>query len=92
MTKTKHTPSNTRFSMSRFAATIIAAAVAFVAVGCKEKSEAEKQEEKRDELRDKKRENAIKYFKELHTRFPDDPRAQEALNKAKALEASKPKK
>ncbi len=92
MTKTNHTPSNTRFSMSRFAATIIAAALAFAAAGCKEPSEAEKQEKKRDELREKKRENAAKYYKELHKRFPDDPRAQDALNRAKALEASAPKK
>lgn len=92
MIKTNHFQPNTRFPMFRFAAIIIAAAFAFAAAGCKEPSEAEKQEAKRNELRDKKRENAIKYYKVLAEKYRDDPRAQEALNRAKALEASQPKK
>lgn len=78
--------------MSRFAVIITAAAVALAASGCKEPSEAEKQDKKRDELRETKRDNAIKYYKTLAEKFPDDPRAKEALERAKALEASKPKK
>lgn len=78
--------------MSRFAVIIAAAVVALSASGCKEPSEAEKQDKKRDELRELKRDNAIKYYKVLAEKYPDDPRAKEAVDKAKALEASKPKK
>lgn len=78
--------------MSKIAAILTVTAIAFAASGCKEQSEAEKQEVARDTLRESKRENAIKYYKTLAEKFPDDPRAQEALGKAKALEASRPKK
>lgn len=78
--------------MSKIAAIFTAAAVVFAATGCKEKSEAEKQEEEREKLRETKRENAIKLYKTLAEKFPDDPRAKEALDKAKALEAGRPKK
>lgn len=73
-------------------AILTAAAIAFLASGCKEQSEAEKQEIARDVMREAKRESAIKHYKTLAEKFPDDPRAQEALGKAKALEASRPKK
>lgn len=78
--------------MSKIAAILTAAAIAFSASGCKEQSEAEKQEIARDTMREAKRESAIKYYKTLAEKFPEDPRAQEALAKAKALEASRPKK
>lgn len=78
--------------MSKIAAILTAAAVAFAASGCKETSEAEKMEEERNAIREKKRESAIKHYKTLAEKFPEDPRAKEALAKATALEASAPKK
>lgn len=78
--------------MFKIAATFSALAIALFASGCKEQTEAEKQEEIRIKLRETKRENAIKYFKTIADKYPDDPRAQEALTKAKALEAGRPKK
>lgn len=78
--------------MFKFAATFSALAIAFIASGCKEETDAEKQEKARILLRETKRENAIKYYKTIAEKYPDDPRAQEALTKAKALEAGRPKK
>lgn len=78
--------------MFKFAAIFSALAVALIASGCKEQTEAEKQEEVRTKMRDTKRESAIKHFKAIAEKYPDDPRAQEALTKAKALEAGRAKK
>jgi outer membrane protein assembly factor BamD (BamD/ComL family) len=78
--------------MSRFAAILTAAAVALSVSGCGKKSEAEKQEEDRDKLRETKRENAVKYYKTISEKFPESEHAQEALQKAKALEAAAKKK
>jgi outer membrane protein assembly factor BamD (BamD/ComL family) len=78
--------------MSKFAAILTAVAVAFAVTGCGKKSEAEKQEEDRQKLRDKKRDNAIQYYKTLSEKFPDSEHAAEAAQRAKALEATKEKK
>ena len=78
--------------MLKSVAIISAIAVALAASGCKEETDAEKQDKIRLTLRETKRENAIKYYRALAEKFPDDPRAQEALGKAKALEAGRPKK
>ncbi len=78
--------------MLKIAAIFTAAAIALCATGCKEQSEAEKKELEREKLRQFKRESAIKAYKQLAEKFPDNPRAQEALAKAKALEAGRPKK
>ena len=78
--------------MFKFVATFSALAIALIASGCKEQTDAEKQEQARILLRETKRENAIKYYKTIAEKYPDDARAQEALTKAKALEAGRPKK
>ena len=78
--------------MFKFSAIFSALAIALAASGCKEKTEAEKQEDIRNTLRDTKRENAIKAYKAIAEKYPADARAQEALAKAKALEAGRTKK
>ena len=71
--------------MFKFAAIFSALAVALIASGCKEQTEAEKQEEVRTKMRDTKRESAIKHFKAIAEKYPDDPRAQEALTKRRSI-------
>lgn len=74
-----------------FAAAAATAAVALFS-GCKgQETEAERKEKQRAELREKARERSAKAYKLLGTKYSDDPRAQEALAKAKTLEAAKPK-
>lgn len=78
--------------MSKIAAILTAVAVAFAVSGCGKESEAEKLEKEREKLRDKKRDNAIQYYKVLSEKFPESEHAAEAAQRAKALEAAKPKK
>jgi hypothetical protein len=73
-------------------AVAVSVAVAFTVTGCGKESEAEKLEKERDKLREKKRANAVQFYKTLSEKFPESQRAAEAAQKAKALEAAAPKK
>ena len=60
--------------------------------GCAKKSEAELAEAERVGLREQKRQDAIKVYKELADKFPEHPKANEAAGKVQALTAAAPKK
>jgi hypothetical protein len=65
-------------------------AVAFLSA-CSEKSEAEKADEERAVIREERRKKAVEIYKQIAKEYPDDPKAEEAKAKAKALEALAPK-
>ncbi len=54
---------------------------------CGEKSEAEKADEERAVIREEKRKRAVEFYKAIAEQYPDDPKADEAKQKAAALEA-----
>ena len=76
--------------MLRF--TLLLSSAALLLVGCGSKTEAEKQEEERVEIREKKRQLAEGFYKDLATKFPEHEKAKEADAKAKALAAKAPPK
>lgn len=65
-------------------------AAVFVA-GCKEKTEAEKADEERAAIREERRKRAVEIYKTIAKEYPDDPKSEEAKQKAAALEAMAPK-
>src|SRR2546421_12217288 len=67
------------------------ACVALVFPACSEKSEAEKAEEERVLIREEKRQQAIQIYQTLAKEYPDDPKADEAKEKAAALQRAAPK-
>jgi hypothetical protein len=67
--------------------TILLSLIAMLLSGCGEKTQAEKQEEERAALRTAKKKDAQEFYNDLATKYPDDPRAEQAKAKAKALEA-----
>ena len=69
--------------------TILLSLTAFLLAGCGDKTEAEKQEEERVKIRAEKKENARKYYNDLGTKYPEDPRAEQSKAKAKSLEPAK---
>lgn len=58
---------------------------------CAKKTEAELAEMERAKLREEKRQEAIKVYNDLATKFPNDPNAQKAAAKAQHLQAQTPK-
>ncbi len=68
------------------------AGMALVLSGCAEKSEAEKAEEERVLIREEKRKQAIQIYQTLAKEYPDDPKADDAKQKAAALQSAAPKK
>lgn len=60
--------------------------IAMLLTGCGKKTEAEIQEEERAALRAKKKEDARMLYNQLVKNYPDDPRADQARAKVKALE------
>ena len=59
---------------------------------CSEKSEAERAEEERAAVREEKRKRAIEAYQTLAKEYPDHPKAEEARQRAAALEAMGQKK
>jgi len=59
---------------------------------CKEKTEAEKADEERAVIREDRRKKAAELYKQIAKEYPDDPKVEEAKQKASALEALAPKK
>ncbi len=66
------------------------AACVLTLAGCHKETEAERQMKKRNSIAETKRQNAIKFYKELAEKYPDMPEAKGALEKARALEAMPP--
>ena len=67
------------------------ACVALVLPACSEKSEAEKAEDERVLIREEKRKQAIQIYQTLAREYPDNPKADEAKEKAAALQSAAPK-
>jgi len=65
--------------------------VAIVLPACTEKSEAEKAEDERVLIREEKRKQAIQIYQTLAKEYPDDPKADQAKEKADALQSATPK-
>jgi hypothetical protein len=77
-------------AMSLKPSALAAACLAMLLPACGEKSEAEKAEDERKLIREEKRKQAVQIYQTLAKEYPDDPRAEDAKQKAATL--NKPKK
>lgn len=76
--------------MIRFFALILCAVISVGALtSCKKKTAAEETAQEVAALKEVKRTNAIKYFKQLAKEYPNSPHAAEATARAAKLEAAK---
>jgi|GEM_PF-2410357 len=76
--------------MTKFLALILCAFISTGALtSCKKKTAAEKAQQEIIALRETKRTNAIKYYKQLAKDYPNSPHAAEATSRAAGLESLK---
>jgi hypothetical protein len=78
--------------MFRTFTVLASSCVALLLGACSEKSEAEKADDERASVREEKRKRAVQLYQTLAKEYPDHPKAEEAKQRAAALEALAPKK